>query len=180
MSEMRWNLIQLIIISLGESKIAGMKVKSSFTWFLPGSYIVSRKVTCTRRGNGTKPQECQQAYDADNYLTLAQLYSVMGRLRNSQDYIGKALAIFKQTGDRKGEMESYLTLGSVFSDLGDIITAQNFIKQSIKIADELDMGTARHNQMLSSLSISSENMKMLSDIRKRPCRMPWSSRLWAR
>jgi len=91
---------------------------------------------------------------ADNYLTLAQLYSVMGRLRNSQDYIGKALAIFKQTGDRKGEMESYLTLGSVFSDLGDIITAQNFIKQSIKIADELDMGTARHNQMLSSLSIS--------------------------
>jgi len=30
-----------------------------------------------------------------------------------------------------------------------------------KDADELDMGTARHNQMLSSLSISSENMKIL-------------------
>jgi CHAT domain-containing protein len=91
---------------------------------------------------------------ADNYLALGQLYSVMGRLDRSQDYTVKALAIFKQAGDRKGEMESYLTMGSIFSDLGDFTNARNFIKQSIAIAGELKMGTARHDQMLSSISTS--------------------------
>jgi CHAT domain-containing protein len=91
---------------------------------------------------------------ADNYLALGQLYSVMGKLDKSQDYTVKALAIFKQAEDRKGEMESYLTLGSIFSDLGDFTNARNFIKQSITIADELKMGTARHNQLLSAVSAS--------------------------
>jgi CHAT domain-containing protein/predicted negative regulator of RcsB-dependent stress response len=91
---------------------------------------------------------------ADTYLALGQLYAVTGILDKSLDYTNKALALFKQANDRKGEMESYLTLGSVFSDLGDIITSQNFIEQSLNIAGELEMGTARHNQLLSSLSAS--------------------------
>ena len=91
---------------------------------------------------------------ADNYLALGQLYSVIGRLDNSLDYTNKALLIFKQAGEKKGEMESYLTLGSVFSDLGDLNTAVNFTDQSVKIASELDMGTARHYQLLASISSS--------------------------
>jgi len=91
---------------------------------------------------------------ADTYLALGQLYAVMGRLTESQEYINKALPIFKQATDRKGEMESYLTMGSIFSDLGELITAQNLIRQSLKIANELEMGTARHNQLLSSISVS--------------------------
>jgi CHAT domain-containing protein/Tfp pilus assembly protein PilF len=91
---------------------------------------------------------------ADNFLVLGQLYSVMGRLDKSQEYIGRALSLFEQAADRQGEMESYLTIGSVFSDLGDIETARNFIKKSLKIAGELEMGTARHNQLLASLSAS--------------------------
>ena len=111
---------------------------------------------------------------ADNYLALGQLYSVMGRLDRSQDYTVKALAIFKQAGDRKGEMESYLTMGSLFSDLGDLTNARNFIKQSMAIADELKMGTARHDQMLSAISTSlgeyedalRDQEKALNDARK--------------
>jgi CHAT domain-containing protein/Flp pilus assembly protein TadD len=89
---------------------------------------------------------------ADTYLALGQIYAVTGILDKSMDYTNKALAIFKQAADRKGEMESYLTLGSIFLDLGDLITAKNFIEQSLKIALELEMGTSRHNQLLASLS----------------------------
>jgi CHAT domain-containing protein len=91
---------------------------------------------------------------ADNYLALGQLYAVMGRLDKSQDYTNRALALFRQAGDRKGEMESYLTLGSLFSDLGDLITAQNFIERSIRIAGDLNMGTSRHYQLLSAVNSS--------------------------
>ena len=91
---------------------------------------------------------------ADNYLALGQLYAVMGKLDRSQDYSGKALGLFKQVKDRRGEMESYLTMGSIFSDLGDYESARNFIEQSLSIAAELEMGSARHYQLLASVSTS--------------------------
>lgn len=91
---------------------------------------------------------------ADNYLVLAQLYSVMGRLEKALDYSNKAISLFRQAGDRRGEMESYLTLGSVYSDLGDLVAAQILTEQSISIADDLGMGTARHYQMLSAINSS--------------------------
>lgn len=91
---------------------------------------------------------------ADNYLALGQLYAVMGRLGISQDYSGRALGLFKQTKDRRGEMESYLTMGSIYSDLGDYESARNFIEKSLSIADELEMGSTRHNQLLAAVSAS--------------------------
>lgn len=91
---------------------------------------------------------------ADNYLVLAQLYSVLGKSDESLEYAGKALDIFRQAGDRRGEMESYLTMGSLYSDIGDMTSAQNFTEQSIKIARELKMGTARHNQLLANINSS--------------------------
>jgi CHAT domain-containing protein/Flp pilus assembly protein TadD len=91
---------------------------------------------------------------ADNYLALGQLYAVMGKLDKSLDFTQKAQAIFKQASDKKGEMESYLTLGSISADKGDYIFAQNLIGQSLKIADELKMGSARQNQLLSTISSS--------------------------
>jgi len=91
---------------------------------------------------------------ADNYLALGQLYSVMGRIDRSRDYTGKALGLFEQAKDRRGEMESYLTMGSIFSDLGDYESARNFIEQSLSIAAELEMGSARHYQLLASVSTS--------------------------
>jgi CHAT domain-containing protein/Tfp pilus assembly protein PilF len=88
---------------------------------------------------------------ADNYLALGQLYSVLGKLDKSLDYTQKAQAIFKQASDKKGEMESFLTLGNLFADKGDYIAAQNLIGQSLKIADELEMGSARQNQLLATI-----------------------------
>lgn len=92
---------------------------------------------------------------ADTYLTLGQLYSVTGRSNESQVTTNLALSLFRQTGDKRGEMESYLALGSVYFDEGDHPRAESLIGQSLLLAEQLEMGTARHNQLLASISSSS-------------------------
>lgn len=89
---------------------------------------------------------------ADNYLALGQLYSVMGRSEKSIDYTGRALSLFAQANDPRGEMESNLTLANVHSDLGDIFEARRLTEKSLKQAVELKLGTSRHNQLLASIS----------------------------
>jgi len=91
---------------------------------------------------------------ADTWLTLGQLYSVTGRHTESLENINLALSIFRQTGDKRGEMESYLGLGSVCFDLGDHQLAKSLIEQSLLMANVLNMGTARHNQLLASICSS--------------------------
>ncbi|MCX6334964.1 MAG: CHAT domain-containing protein [Bacteroidia bacterium] len=91
---------------------------------------------------------------ADNYLVLGQLYSVMGRIDKSLEYSNQALTIFRQAADRRGEMESILTIGSAYSDLGDLFTAQSLTEQSLKIAEEINMGTSRHYQLLAGINSS--------------------------
>lgn len=92
---------------------------------------------------------------ADTYLALGQLYAVMGRTQKALDYINIALPLFKQAKEQKGEMEVYLTMGSVWSDIGDEFTAKSYIEKSIKIANELSMGTSRHNQLMANISTAS-------------------------
>jgi CHAT domain-containing protein len=89
---------------------------------------------------------------ADTYLAIGQLYATMGRSGISLNYIDKALTLFLQGNDPKGEMESYLALGNIHSDLGDFISARKFAEQSMKKALELNMGTSRHNQLLASIA----------------------------
>lgn len=89
---------------------------------------------------------------ADNYLALGQLYAVLGKSEVSMGFIDKALAIFRQAGETRGEMESYLTLGSVYSDQGDMVTAGKFIENSLRLAEKLKLGTARHNQLLATIA----------------------------
>jgi CHAT domain-containing protein/Tfp pilus assembly protein PilF len=91
---------------------------------------------------------------ADIYLTLAQLYAVMGKSNEALNYSDKALSIFRQAGEARGEMESYLTLGTIFSDQGDNITSRKFIENSLKIALDNFFGTARHYQILASIESS--------------------------
>jgi CHAT domain-containing protein/Flp pilus assembly protein TadD len=91
---------------------------------------------------------------ADIYLTLAQLYAVLGKSEDALKYSDKAITIFRQAGEARGEMESYLILGTVFSDQGDVQTARKFIENSLKIALENKMGTARHYQLLASIESS--------------------------
>ncbi len=47
---------------------------------------------------------------ADTYLALGQLYSMMGKSDKALDFTEKALNMFRQAGDKRGEMESDLTL----------------------------------------------------------------------
>ncbi len=89
---------------------------------------------------------------ADNYLALGQLYAVMGRARQALVFIDRALAIFRQTGETRGEMEAYLTLGSVYSDQGDLFTASRFIENSVKLAERLKLSTARHYHLLATIA----------------------------
>ncbi len=91
---------------------------------------------------------------ADTWLTLGQLYSVTGRHAESMENINLALSLFRQTGDRRGEMESYLALGSVCFDLGDHQLAKSLTEESLLLANEINMGTARHNQILASICSS--------------------------
>jgi len=90
---------------------------------------------------------------ADNYLVLGQLYAVMGRTETSLKYIDRALTIFRQAGDAGGEMEAYLTLASLYSDQGDLITASRLIENSLRLAEKLGLGTARHYHLLATISL---------------------------
>jgi CHAT domain-containing protein/predicted negative regulator of RcsB-dependent stress response len=90
---------------------------------------------------------------ADNYLVLGQLYSVMGQSEKALEYTGKALALFIQANDGRGEMESNLTLANINSDLGDIFDAKRLTDLSMKKAAGLNLGTSRHNQLLASVAL---------------------------
>jgi CHAT domain-containing protein/Tfp pilus assembly protein PilF len=89
---------------------------------------------------------------ADNYLVLGQLYSVMGKPDAAIDFIHKALLLFGQANDKRGQMESDLTLANIYSDLGNISEAQTLAAKSMKEAAELGLGTSRHNQLLASIA----------------------------
>jgi CHAT domain-containing protein/Tfp pilus assembly protein PilF len=92
---------------------------------------------------------------ADNYLVLGQLYSVMGQSEKALDYTRKALTLFSQANDRRGEMESNLTLANICSDIGDFFESENLAEKSMKQAASLRLGTSRHNQLLASVAAKS-------------------------
>jgi len=91
---------------------------------------------------------------ADTYLALSQIYAVIGRSSDALPLLEKALSIFRSADDARGEMESLLNLGTIYSDQGDINSARQFIENSLKIAGGNNMGTARHYQLLASISSS--------------------------
>jgi CHAT domain-containing protein/Tfp pilus assembly protein PilF len=92
----------------------------------------------------------QQAI-ADNYLTLGQLYTVLGKSQLAVDNLQKANDIFKQNKDLTGELEANLALGSVWSDYGFFDIARNYISKSIDLAVEQKLGTARQNQLMANI-----------------------------
>ena len=92
----------------------------------------------------------QQAI-GDNYLALGQLYAVMGKSQKSLEYLQKSLELFKQAKDQRGEMESNLAMGSIWIDYGYYDIAKSYLELSTKMAEEQGLGTARQNQLMSSL-----------------------------
>lgn len=94
---------------------------------------------------------------ADTYLTLGQLYAVMGRFSESNEYVLQAQNIYRRTGDKKGEMETSLALGSALADMGDLAAAHTLVTRSLEIADMLSMSKSRHYQLLASIQSASGN-----------------------
>ncbi|MEZ5001051.1 MAG: tetratricopeptide repeat protein [Bacteroidales bacterium] len=91
---------------------------------------------------------------AENRLVLGQLYTTMGRFRESMTMISGSLDLFRQTGNRRGEMEALLAMGSVCLNTGDMEFARTITENSAAIADELDVSTARHLNNLARISAS--------------------------
>lgn len=123
-------------------------------YYMKGIQSLEESLTLSK-GMDQSLKDSKKLSIADTYLTLGQLYAATGRSRDSRSNTTMALSLFTQTGDRRGEMESYLALGSVCFDEGDLAQADVLIGQSLLLADELEMGTARHNQLLASIYSSS-------------------------
>jgi CHAT domain-containing protein/Tfp pilus assembly protein PilF len=91
---------------------------------------------------------------AETYLALGQINAVTGRSAEALEFTRKALTIFTQSGDERGEMESYLNMANVFSDAGDIANARKSTNASLDIARRNGMGTSRHYQLLASMEMA--------------------------
>lgn len=89
---------------------------------------------------------------AENKLVLGQLYTTMGRFRNSLSLIAEALDLFRSTGNRRGEMEALLTMGSVYFNLGDNDLASRITDNSMAIAKEINASSARHLNNLARIA----------------------------
>ncbi len=92
----------------------------------------------------------QQAI-ADTYLALGQLYATMGKSESAMIHLQKSLDLFKQSRDKKGEMEASLAIGSVWSDYGYFDIAKSYIGIAIEMAVEQKLGTARQNQLMATI-----------------------------
>jgi|GEM_PF-595891 len=88
---------------------------------------------------------------ADTYLSLAQLYTVLGRFDQCIEYSKSALNIYVNLNDKKGLMEGNLILGNTFLNLGMSAEARQYIEHSLNLARELDLSLARHYQSLGEI-----------------------------
>jgi tetratricopeptide (TPR) repeat protein len=88
---------------------------------------------------------------ADTYLSLAQVYTVLGRFDQSIDYTKSALDIYNRLNDKKGLMEGNLILGNTYLNLGILADAKKLINKSLDLAKELDLSQARQYQALGEL-----------------------------
>jgi len=57
----------------------------------------------------------------------------LGEYGNARSYLEKALAISKETGDRKGEASCYGNLGNGFLSLGEYGKAQAYHEKALAI-----------------------------------------------
>ncbi|MBN2274716.1 MAG: CHAT domain-containing protein [Bacteroidales bacterium] len=85
---------------------------------------------------------------ADTYLSLAQVYTVLGKFEQAGENAMLALDLYKKLKDKAGIMEAELLRGKIYADLGLIPEGMVLLKHSKALAEELNMCTARHHQLL--------------------------------
>jgi CHAT domain-containing protein/tetratricopeptide (TPR) repeat protein len=85
---------------------------------------------------------------AETYLSLAQVSSVLGKFDQAGNFARLALDIYKKLGDKNGIMEGELLLGNIYLDLGMVTESLELFENSMLLARELELSTARHHQSL--------------------------------
>ncbi len=111
------------------------------------------------RGMETSMKGLNQLSIADTYLSLSQVYTVLGRFDQSIEYAKSALDIYDKLNDKKGLMEGNLILGNTYLNLGIINEAQQLINNSLNLTQELDLSAARQYQSLGELFTSTSNFE---------------------
>ncbi|MFN8241875.1 MAG: CHAT domain-containing protein [Bacteroidales bacterium] len=133
-------------------------VRQGSVWVFMGSYFngirsFERSLELSE-GMDQSLKNTRKVSIAGTYLALGQLYAIMGRSSEARGLIQKALAIYRQSGERKGEMEALLVSAGIYSDQADNENAVRETEESLKQALQLKLGTARHNQLLASVASS--------------------------
>jgi tetratricopeptide (TPR) repeat protein len=139
-------------------KIAGYRQKGKILIYmgLSRSGTASlEKALALSEGMDNSLKSINRVAIADNYLITGQLYSVMGQSENALNNTKRALELYKNAADRRGEMEADLTLAGILADQGEISDAGKLIQESLKLADQVKAGTSRHYQLLASLATES-------------------------
>jgi CHAT domain-containing protein len=91
----------------------------------------------------------------DTYLSLAQVNFVIGNYHEAEEEVAKAILIYKRIeNEYLGLLESYLLLGKIRIEQGDIKDGLNLIENSIQIAENNNINTARHYQAIGSAYLS--------------------------
>lgn len=70
------------------------------------------------------------------YNEIGDIYSDLGRKDTAQQYYDQALALFRQSGLRQGEVKSLLNLGTIYRSYGQIEQALTCYQDAKRISDE--------------------------------------------
>lgn len=74
---------------------------------------------------------------AASYSTMAMLLSKQGKYDESLDYEKRAIAIFKELGDKAQEASRNMVAANVALKLGDLVAAEQFFDRSFALASQI-------------------------------------------
>ena len=129
--------------------------KIGLTYGYKGDYINSIKFLERslelNAGMDKSLKEVKRFSIGDTYLSLAQVNFVIGNFHEAEEEVAKAISIYKKIeNEYSGLLESFLLLGKIWIEQGEIKEGLKFIENSILIAENNNINTARHYQAIGS------------------------------
>ncbi|KAL9986596.1 hypothetical protein ACROYT_G000764 [Oculina patagonica] len=79
----------------------------------------------------------EKAFEGMLSLRMAELYHFQSKHFKVTKLCAKALEIFTETGERKGEASCYESLGIVFLSLGECVKAKDNLEKALEIQNEI-------------------------------------------
>ena len=78
-----------------------------------------------------------RAQEGEVLFQLAELYQLQSKFKDAKGLYNKALRIFIETGDKKGEAMCYVSLGAVFKCLSEYGKAEEYQRKALPITREI-------------------------------------------